>query len=265
MIVLFLSLIQVFFSPNGGCRDAILKEIGAARRSVYVAVYLLTDREIANALLEAKRRGVEVKVVLDGEQAEEVSYSKHIYLKKKGIDVRLVYPVKDGKGTMHHKFAVIDKKNLLTGSLNWTHTAEKYNHENLLVIKGEKRLVKGFLSEFNRLYKRGIPVDIETRVINGNNTKEVKAYVGRTVYVEGKVYNWHISKKGNLFIDFGKTRKSFTFVMWSDGVRELKKRGFPFEKLDGGYVRVFGKIIKLLINFLRQKKKLLVKVLKTIF
>ncbi|HDI82703.1 hypothetical protein DRQ17_04710 [bacterium] len=243
MIVILLSLIQVFFSPNGGCKDAVLKEINSAKRSVQVAVYLLTDREISNALLNAKERGVDVKVVLDGEQADEISYSKHIYLKKHGVDVRLVYPGKSGKGIMHHKFAVIDKKTLLTGSFNWTPTADRYNHENLLVIKKNKKLLKKFLAEFKRLYKKGVPVEIETKVVNGNNTREVKDYVGRTVYVKGKVYNWHISRKGNLFIDFGKTRKSFTFVMWSEGVKELKKRGFPFEKLDNGYVKVYGKII----------------------
>jgi len=57
--------IQVYFSPNGGCTDAIVFELNNAKQTVLVQAYSFTSAPIAKALVEAQRRGVEVKMILD--------------------------------------------------------------------------------------------------------------------------------------------------------------------------------------------------------
>ncbi len=66
MLILLLSVtIQAFFSPGGGVRDAIIKELFEAREQIDVSMYILTDRELSNALINASNRGVKVKVILE--------------------------------------------------------------------------------------------------------------------------------------------------------------------------------------------------------
>jgi len=140
---------KVLFSPNGDCQQAIVDEIDKATKSVDIAMYYLTSREIGQALVKAKENGVIVRVFLD--QSQETSqYSKSRYLMKRGIEVR--YYV--GSGIMHNKFAIIDGKTLITGSFNWTANAEKENQENLLIMTDED-LIKQYSDRFEYLWKNG--------------------------------------------------------------------------------------------------------------
>lgn len=59
------SSINVCFSPNAGCTDAIIREISSARRSILIQAYSLTSAPIAKALLQAKKRGISVEGVMD--------------------------------------------------------------------------------------------------------------------------------------------------------------------------------------------------------
>ncbi len=150
--------VRVFFSPRGGCEEAILAQLDGARRYIHVAMYAFTSRYLAQALVRARERGVEVKVVLDGSFQEESEYSKGDYLKRKGIPVKLVTPVvmrgmKVIKGLMHHKFAVIDHRVVITGSYNWTARAERVNYENLLIFVDSPGLAEAYEREFERLWK----------------------------------------------------------------------------------------------------------------
>ncbi len=160
IVCLYFSLafgdVRVFFSPNGGCTDAVIYEINRARKSIDVAMYAFTSRPIARALVDAHRRGVRVRVIMDKKFAEKSRFSKHIYLMKRGIPVKLVSPppgVRGRVGLMHHKFAVIDGRVLLTGSFNWTASAEKLNYENLLVFHSEE-MAAIYEREFNRIWNR---------------------------------------------------------------------------------------------------------------
>ncbi len=161
IVCLFCSLafagdVRVFFSPNGGCTDAVIYEIGRAKKYIDVAMYAFTSRPIAQALVKAKKRGVRIRVILDKKFNSHTRFSKFKYLMKKGIDVKLVSPppgVRGRVGLMHHKFAVIDGKVLLTGSFNWTASAEKLNYENLLVFYSEK-LASIYEKEFKRIWRR---------------------------------------------------------------------------------------------------------------
>jgi phosphatidylserine/phosphatidylglycerophosphate/cardiolipin synthase-like enzyme len=150
----------VYFSPNGGCENAILEAIAHARREIDVAMYAFTSRRLSRALIEARKRGVMVRVALDQSFDSENQYSKGDYLRRNGVPVRLVSArgewgrAKEWEGKMHNKFAVVDGTTVITGSYNWTATAERVNHENMLVFHHAPTLAKAYLEEFNRLWNR---------------------------------------------------------------------------------------------------------------
>ncbi len=122
--------IQVFFSPKGGCTEAVVKELDAAKSSVLVQAYSFTSTPIAKALLEAQKRGVKVQVILDKSQRTE-KYSEADFLVNVGIPVRI-----DAQHAIaHNKVMVIDGATVITGSFNFTKAAEANNAENLLVIR----------------------------------------------------------------------------------------------------------------------------------
>jgi len=139
---------EVYFSPNGGCQAAVLSEIGKASKSIDIAMYSITSREIAQAVVKAKERKVSVRIVLDRSQINE-HFSKSKYLISKGLDVKFHI----GPGLMHDKFAVIDGRALLTGSFNWTASAEKKNAENLLLIK-DRSIAGKYAKEFKHLWSQ---------------------------------------------------------------------------------------------------------------
>jgi phosphatidylserine/phosphatidylglycerophosphate/cardiolipin synthase-like enzyme len=79
--------IQVYFSPKGGCTEAVVRELNAAKTSVLVQAYSFTSTPIAKALLEAHKRGVRVQVILDKFQRTE-KYSEADFLVNVGIPSR---------------------------------------------------------------------------------------------------------------------------------------------------------------------------------
>ncbi len=247
MFLLIISLsIQVFFSPNGGAREAILYEIEDAKKEINVAMYIFTDRELANSLVSAKKRGVKVKILLDGKSAEEIGYSKHYFFSEKNIDVRLdnAHKTYEDKyqGIMHNKFAIIDNHTLITGSYNWTHSAEELNDENLLIIKDEKKLIRKFRDKFKELWDRSKTLQKPTK-INPYDLTKLKKNIGEWVIVSGKPTNWNVSRSGHLFIDFGEGNYQLTFVLWEEGLEKLKEKGFDLKKLDNKEIELKGKLI----------------------
>lgn len=143
--------IQVYFSPNGGCQEAVISEIRKASQSIDIAMYYLSSKEIAQALVKAQENNVRVRIVLD--QGQEIeSASKSGYLVKHGFDLR--YHL--GFGLMHNKFAIIDGKSLITGSFNWTLTAQERNEENLLVISDQATIEK-YKQRFEYLWTTSRP------------------------------------------------------------------------------------------------------------
>jgi phosphatidylserine/phosphatidylglycerophosphate/cardiolipin synthase-like enzyme len=121
--------IQVYFSPRGGCTEAIVKQIASATRTVHVQAYSFTSAPIAAALVAAHKRGVRVAVILDKSQRGE-RYSSATFLLNSGIT-----PLIDSRHAIaHNKVILIDGRIVITGSFNFSKAAEESNAENLLVI-----------------------------------------------------------------------------------------------------------------------------------
>lgn len=148
--------VSVYFSPNGGAADAIINQIQNAHSYIDIAMYAFTSRPIGQALIDAYKRGVKVRLVMDVREAK-TRYSRSRFFYKAGIPIKTL-PVAETrfvKGLMHNKFAVIDGKEVITGSYNWTASAEKLNYENLLIIRSDA-LAKEYEKYFNWMFNQGL-------------------------------------------------------------------------------------------------------------
>jgi len=139
--------ITVLFSPKDECGKAILEKIDSAKKSIELAIYHLTSRALSKGLIMAAKRGVAVRVFFDGENVRE-DYSKANFLKKNGVLVKF----ENGVGLMHNKFCVIDDEFVITGSYNWTTTADLKNDENVLFINS-KELAKVYRMQFENYWQ----------------------------------------------------------------------------------------------------------------
>lgn len=137
-------VMDVYFSPRGGATEAVVLEIGKARKEVLVQAYSFTSAPIARALLEAKKRGVKVEAVLDKSQRKE-RYTAATFLYNSGVPVK----IDDKHAIAHNKIIIIDRQTLITGSFNFTKAAEGKNAENLLIIKGNRELVGKYLDNYH--------------------------------------------------------------------------------------------------------------------
>lgn len=133
------SEITVYFSPGGGCTEAIVRELNAAKKAVYVQAYSFTSAPIAGALVEAHKRGVQVTVILDKGQRSE-RYSSADFISRAGIATL----IDERHAIAHNKVMVIDGEVVITGSFNFTKAAEEKNAENLLVIRDAELAAKYF-------------------------------------------------------------------------------------------------------------------------
>lgn len=140
---------EVCFSAVEDCSSLIVFWISRANKSIHVMIYSFTQDEIGEALAQAVKRGIDVEVVFEKSQLSE--YSELERLKKAGAEVYL-----DGNPyTMHHKVAVIDDVVVITGSYNWSMSAEERNDENLVILFGEN-IAKLYESEFQRVKSEAV-------------------------------------------------------------------------------------------------------------
>jgi len=120
----------VWFSPNGGCTDACVSVLNGAKRSIYVQAYSFTSAAIAKALVDAKRRGLVVEAILDKGQRSE-RYTEADFIAHGGIPTFI-----DARHAIaHNKIMIVDGETVITGSFNFTKSAEENNAENLLVLR----------------------------------------------------------------------------------------------------------------------------------
>jgi len=140
----------VGFSPGlDGYRaeDVVLQAIREAKASVHVAAYSFTSKPIALALVAARRRGLDVDLVAD-RKANSRSYTAATFAANQGVPVRL-----DGHyAIMHNKFMVIDRREVETGSFNYTAAAAAKNAENAILLRNVPDLAGTYEREWQRLW-----------------------------------------------------------------------------------------------------------------
>lgn len=142
---------QVYFSPRGGCTDAIVASISSAKKSILVQAYSFTSAPIAAALKAAHDRGVDVRVFLDKSQKTE-RYSGLTFFVHAGVPAW----IDPEHAIAHNKIMIIDGETVITGSFNFTKAAEQSNAENLLIIK-DQGLAKLYADNWNSHLRHSEP------------------------------------------------------------------------------------------------------------
>ena len=142
--------IETYFSPEDGTARRIVELIASAQESVYFLAYSFTSDDIAAAMIERADHGVTVAGVMEHGQYKSNTGTEYDRLYAGGVDVRL-----DGNPeNMHHKVIVIDEAIVITGSYNFSASAENKNDENTLIIHN-REIAARYLEEFRRVYNEG--------------------------------------------------------------------------------------------------------------
>lgn len=156
---------QVFFAPDDDVRQALLDLIAHEKVSIRVAAYALTDKIIAQALLDAYKTGVKVEVVADQSSLKGMT-NRVAWLHNHGIPVHVyvgIAPISGMSNIMHNKFMIFgqnvgDKSVLVTGSYNYTNSAQKHNQENVIVLN-DAQVIERYAQQFLVLKQRCVPCE----------------------------------------------------------------------------------------------------------
>lgn len=141
------SQVEVYFSPEDGTLEHILKAVGSAQESITFLAYSFTSDELAQTLIERAKAGVKVQGVFDKDQYHSNYGTEFDQLISAGIDVRL-----DGNPRlMHDKVIIIDGRVVITGSYNFSNSAEYNNDENTLIIHNME-IANLYTTEFEKIY-----------------------------------------------------------------------------------------------------------------
>lgn len=144
---------DAYFCPADGCSDRLINEMNNASKTLHVAIAYFNHDGIADAIIAAHDRGVEVKVLGEADESGEGGINEEVVAKLKaaGVDYR-----DDGNDAlMHNKFSIIDGYVTLTGSFNYTNAADQRNNENLVVLMSEHTAGQYEL-EFEALWAAGV-------------------------------------------------------------------------------------------------------------
>ena len=144
--------IELYFSPEDSFKTSkLLKLIGKAKSTINFMVFLINDKDIKDALIRAKNRGVEIRGLFDKKQTSFQSrYTQYNNLKDANIDVKLIG---DSWHKLHNKVIIIDQETIVTGSYNFSYTSDHKNNENSLVITN-KKIAKQYTDKFNEIYQK---------------------------------------------------------------------------------------------------------------
>lgn len=142
--------IHVCFTPGGNCTQLIVSAITKAKHSINVQAYSFTSKPIAKALVQAKQRGVKVVAILDKSNTHE-KYSQMGALSQAGIPVYVDSTVR----IAHNKVIILDGMTTITGSFNFSWSAQHRNAENVLLIHN-KQLSKRYTANFYRRLKKSV-------------------------------------------------------------------------------------------------------------
>lgn len=142
------SEIDICFTPPSGCASVIARHIFLARESIYVQAYGITSNEVVEQLIAAHNRGVKVRVLLDKSNFTN-KYSKMQQMAGSGIEVS----IDRVPGIAHNKVMIIDQSKVITGSFNFTKSADSRNTENVIIVNDQSvasKYLQNWLSRKSR-------------------------------------------------------------------------------------------------------------------
>jgi phosphatidylserine/phosphatidylglycerophosphate/cardiolipin synthase-like enzyme len=173
---------KALFSPDDHIKDTLIDLIHLERKSLKVAIYTLTDKDIARALLDASARGVDIEIVTDRAYASD-RYSKLPMLANHKMPLWVYQIPHHGYSLMHNKF-ILFKDNILheslvwTGSFNFTKSAHMSNQENVIILNNLD-IYANFTKQFEKLKERSLLISGSrtTRVVDYAHTHKPQGFV----------------------------------------------------------------------------------------
>ncbi len=140
--------VTVLFSPEDNIQRTLLGLINNAQRNILVQAYLFTDDTLANALIRAHKRGVNVEVLMDAQMLNNTRGSDGVRLSEAGIPVRLETRYENA----HNKVMIFDHDTanaaVVTGSYNFTYNAQRSNAENVVIIRQSPAAIKRYVDNW---------------------------------------------------------------------------------------------------------------------
>jgi phosphatidylserine/phosphatidylglycerophosphate/cardiolipin synthase-like enzyme len=149
--------VEVLFTPWDDAEGALLAALAKARRTIHVQAFVFTSRNLARALEEAHRRGVQVQMLVDLEQTRRNERSLVHALSDAGIPVWFEVRY----ASAHNKVMLIDAEGsmpvVVTGSYNFTFSAQARNAENMVIVRGNAALTRRYLDNWRRHRDEAVP------------------------------------------------------------------------------------------------------------
>lgn len=144
--------VEAAFSPSEGGEVLVLKVIRSSQRSIRLAAYSFTSPPVVQALMDAKRRGVDVRVLVDNKGNKgKANIAALNLLANAGVPTRLISTY-----TIHHdKYIVSDERHVQNGSFNYSKAAAKSNSENVLVVWNNPQLAASFAEHWASRWSQG--------------------------------------------------------------------------------------------------------------
>ncbi len=211
------TLIEVYFTPEDNAKDRLIQLINNAKKSIYFAVFVFTNHDIADALVKAAARGVVVLGVMEEYQLNNIPTMRQIYDYLRANDVGVARD--QNPYIMHCKLFIIDNKTVITGSFNPTNHAIYSNDENLIIIHNPE-IAKYYASWFLKtLFPQVIQVKVKVVDPSGN---PIEGAVVTITNLDKHVSFTGITDSEGTWIKVAPT--------WSQGdrVRIYVSYGFPF-------------------------------------
>ena len=197
-------------------KQKIISEITQATHNIYIAVAWFTDRDIANAIINAKNRNVVVDIILSSN-----SNNEEVILMLKGANISVhAFDTRDTRGLMHHKFCLFDNKISINGSFNFSYNASKNNIENI-VVSADTSLYSQFLTEFEQLK---INIENQIALTTTSQIPEIKVQQVQPV---------------NIIETFAQQLHNLLYLSAQINAEEYKRKGYETSKKSQGSIDIF--------------------------
>ena len=149
--------VQVGFSPEGSARTLVLETIGSAKHSIRMLAYAFQAPDIMQALVDAKQRGLDVRVVIDKKRNQgKASKAAMDFVTRNGVELR----TNDHFHIHHDKTIIVDGSTVETGSFNFAPSAETANSENVVVIRDMPEVAREYVAHWQSRWDLGVPYPV---------------------------------------------------------------------------------------------------------
>ena len=139
--------VEIYFSPKDKSAARIVQLIQNAKKYIYIPAFLITHTQMSEELINAHKRGVDVKIIIDANSVYTRN-TKHSRLRSAGISVK----AENYAGKLHSKSVIIDDEYVVSGSMNFSNSGENKNDENTVIIKNGK-IAANYKNHFLYLWK----------------------------------------------------------------------------------------------------------------